>query len=239
MTLRSGDLKNLVYHIFEIDSYQSKMGDDSQVITLSFDVRTQEAAEDLRDFMEKGYSFVLDADRTAGEQSDGMYKVFVELSRNRRSVKHILDILDGIQRLTELDNIRFRYYKNWRSYECNRENLEKSVPLKVQEYKIKVSEENMENYKNFFSKSFVESIDLQDNLLMIRKKYAEPLFFEFINFGKHEKIMKNITENMNVDAFAEVIYLTKYLGDYNISRYGEKTLIENKDYTLVVKRINV
>lgn len=239
MTLRSGDLKNLVYHIFEIDSYQSKMGDDSQVITLSFDVRTQEAAEDLRDFMEKGYSFVLDADRTAGEQSDGMYKVFVELSRNRRSVKHILDILDGIQRLTDLDNIRFRYYKNWRSYECNRENLEKSVPLKDQEYKIKVSEENMENYKNFFSKSFVESIDLQDNLLMIRKKYAEPLFFEFINFGKHEKIMKNITENMNVDAFAEVIYLTKYLGDYNISRYGDKTLIENKDYTLVVKRINV
>lgn len=239
MTLRAGDLEHLVYHTFEIDAYRSKMGDDSEVITVSFDVRTQEAAEDLRDFMEKGYSFVLDADRTTGEQSDGMYKVFVEISRNRRSIKQILDLVDGLQRLTGLKDIRFRYYKNWRSHECNRKNLEKSVPLKIEDYKQKVSENNMENYKNFFSKSFVESIDLRDNILKIEKKYAEPLHFRYVDFGEHSRIMQNITENMNVEGFAEVIYLTKYLGDYNISKYGDKIIIENAGKVLVVKRIHI
>ena len=238
MSLHAGDLEHLVYHIFEIDAYRSKMGDDSEIITISFDVRTQEAAEDLRDFMEKGYSFVLDADRTTGEQDDGMYKVFVELNRNRRSVKQILDLVDGLKRLTGLDNIRFRYYKNWRSQECNRENLEKNVPLKVQDYKQRVSEQNMENYKNFFNKSFVENINLKDNMLTIEKKYADPLYFRFIDFGEHSRIMQNITENMNVNAFAEIIYLTKYIGDYNISKYCNRITMENAGKVLVLERIN-
>lgn len=238
MSLHAGDLEHLVYHIFEIDAYRSKMGDDSEIITISFDVRTQEAAEDLRDFMEKGYSFVLDADRTTGEQDDGMYKVFVELNRNRRSVKQILDLVDGLKRLTGLDNIRFRYYKNWRSQECNRENLEKNIPLKVQDYKQRVSEQNMENYKNFFNKSFVENINLKDNMLTIEKKYADPLYFRFIDFGEHSRIMQNITENMNVNAFAEIIYLTKYIGDYNISKYGNRITMENAGKVLVLERIN-
>lgn len=238
MSLHAGDLEHLVYHIFEIDAYRSKMGDDSEIITISFDVRTQEAAEDLRDFMEKGYSFVLDADRTTGEQDDGMYKVFVELNRNRRSVKQILDLVDGLKRLTGLDNIRFRYYKNWRSKDCNRENLEKNVPLKVQDYKQRVSEQNMENYKNFFNKSFVENINLKDNMLTIEKKYADPLYFRFIDFGEHSRIMQNITENMNVNAFAEIIYLTKYIGDYNISKYGNRITMENAGKVLVLERIN-
>jgi len=238
MSLHAGDLEHLVYHIFEIDAYRSKMGDDSEIITISFDVRTQEAAEDLRDFMEKGYSFVLDADRTTGEQDDGMYKVFVELNRNRRSVKQILDLVDGLKRLTGLDNIRFRYYKNWRSQECNRENLEKNIPLKVQDYKQRVSEQNMGNYKNFFNKSFVENINLKDNMLTIEKKYADPLYFRFIDFGEHSRIMQNITENMNVNAFAEIIYLTKYIGDYNISKYGNRITMENAGKVLVLERIN-
>ena len=87
MGLRIGDLKDCVDHIFEIDSFKSKMGDDKDIVTLSFSVAEKHAADDLMNFIEKGYEFVLDADATAGEQSDGTYKVFVELERNR----HISD----------------------------------------------------------------------------------------------------------------------------------------------------
>ena len=238
MTLRAGDLNHLVYHIFEIDAYQSKMGDDSDIITISFDVRTREAADDLRDFLEKGYSFVLDADRTPGEQEDGMFKVFVEIERNRKSGKYIIDLVDGVKRLTKRNDTRFRYYKNWKSYPCDMENLERYVPFKREDYKKIVSEQNMENYKNFFSKSFVESIIFKDNVLTIKKKYADPVYFEFIDFGNHSKIFANINENLNVNDFAEVIFLTKYIGDYNISKYGNKITLENDDKVLVVKRIN-
>ncbi len=77
MGLREGDLKDMVYDIFEIDSYKSKMGSDEEIVTLSFSVNDKHAAEDLSSFFEKGYSFILDADATSGEQSDGTFKVFV------------------------------------------------------------------------------------------------------------------------------------------------------------------
>ena len=82
MGLIAGDLKHLVYDIFEIDSFQSKMGDDKNIVVLSLSARTKESANDLMNFLEKGYPFVLDADVTSGEQADGSYKVFVELERN-------------------------------------------------------------------------------------------------------------------------------------------------------------
>ena len=81
MGLRIGDLKDLVHHIFEIDAYASKMGDDKNIVTLSFTVGDKNPADDLMRFLEGGYSFILDSDVTAGEQSDGAYRVFVELER--------------------------------------------------------------------------------------------------------------------------------------------------------------
>ena len=79
MGLRQNDLKDLVYHIFEIDAYASKMGDDKNIITLSFTVKDKPPADDLVKFLEGGYSFILDSDVTAGEQNDGNYRVFVEI----------------------------------------------------------------------------------------------------------------------------------------------------------------
>ena len=62
MGLRLGDLKDNVDHIFEIDSFKSKMGTDADIVTLSFSVKEKHAADDLMNFIEKGYPFVLDAD---------------------------------------------------------------------------------------------------------------------------------------------------------------------------------
>ena len=105
MGLRAGDLKDLVYHIFEIDSFASKMGDDSNIITLSFSVKDKAPADDLVKFLESGYSFVLDADATTGEQKDGTYKVFVELQRERGATENIMEIVDGVSKLAELDDL--------------------------------------------------------------------------------------------------------------------------------------
>jgi len=83
MALNQGDLRYCVDNIFEIDSYQSKMGTDDKIVVLSFRVKPSQAAEDLVNFIEKGYDFVLDADKTSGEQTDGYYRVFVEIERNK------------------------------------------------------------------------------------------------------------------------------------------------------------
>ena len=70
--------------------------------------------------------------------------------------------------------------------------------------------------------------------LIIKKAYAEPLSFDFINFTTSKDL--RIDEAFNVNAFAEILFLTKYLGDYNISKYRDKIVFENKGHSLVVKR---
>ena len=83
MTLQHKDLEDLLSEVIEIDSDKSKMGDDADIVTVTFSTITKEAANDLSGFIERGYEFVLDADVTSSEQADGTYKVFVELERDR------------------------------------------------------------------------------------------------------------------------------------------------------------
>ena len=237
MGLRAGDLESLMYHIFEIDSYASKMGDDKNIITLSFSVKSKEPADDLVRFLESGYSFILDSDATSGEQSDGTYKVFVELERDKSANQHIMEIVDGVKKLANLEDIKFRYYKNWRSNPLTIEALDEMVPLDPENYGIKVNESNMENYKNFFNKSYVESIDMFEDIVIISKKYADPLYFEFVDFGDTVETLESLTESIDVDNFAEVIFLSKYIGDYNITKYGDKLTFENAGKIVVLKRL--
>ena len=237
MGLRIGDLKDCVDHIFEIDSFKSKMGADKDIVTLSFSVNEKHAADDLMNFIEKGYEFVLDADSTAGEQSDGTYKVFVELERNRHISDHILEIADGVGKLSALDKFKFRYYKNFRSKPLDKETLESNIPQDPKAYEIKVNESNLDNYKNFFNNSYLEELDMRDDQIRIKKAYADPLVFEFKDFGSKAEVLDRLDEKINVNDFAEIIYLCKYVGDYNITKYGDKLMFENADSALVLKRL--
>ena len=58
MGLNKGDLRSLVYDIFEIDSFKSKMGDDRNIMVLAFTVDGMAPAKDLERFAETGYKEV-------------------------------------------------------------------------------------------------------------------------------------------------------------------------------------
>jgi len=239
MGLRTGDLSDLVYNILEIDSYASKMGDDKNIITVSFSVKDKAPADDLVKFLEGGYSFILDADVTSGEQSDGTYKVFVEIERSKESNQQIMEIIDGVGNLSNINDFKFRYYKNWKSKPLTIENLDEMVPADPDNYGINVNESNLDNYKNFFNKSYVDQIDLLDDILTIKKPFADPIQFEFLDFGDKETVLQEINESFNTQDFAEIIFLSKYIGDYNITKYGHKLTFENAGKTLVLKRVVV
>ena len=237
MGLRNGDLKDLVYDVFEIDSYASKMGEDKNIVTLSFSVKDRAPADDLVKFLEGGYSFILDSDVTAGEQQDGTYKVFVELERNRQSNENIYEIIDGVSKLSEIEKFRFRYYKNFRSHDTSMDSLNEFVPTDPDNYGIKVNESNLDNYKNFFNKSYIENITMTENVLTMKKAYADPLQFKFVDVGPTSDTINNIKESFNTNDFAEIIFLSKYVGDYNITKYGNKLTFDNAGTTLVLERI--
>tara|TARA_Y100001954_G_scaffold134754_1_gene143916 strand:- start:3142 stop:3846 length:705 start_codon:yes stop_codon:yes gene_type:complete len=234
MGLQQKDLIHLVDNILEIDSYKSKMGTDRDIVTLAFSVNGKEPASDLENFIEKGYPFVLDADVTSGEQSDGTYKVFVEIERGKDIGSQIMEIADGVTKLADVDNLRYRYYKNFKSKELNSDNITEDVPLDGEAYDIKTKESHLENYKNFFTNSYAESIDLKDNILTVKNTFQQPVNFEVVDFGKNMEIK----ESINMDHMSEVIWLTKYLGDYNINKHGENLVLENQGYVLQLRRIH-
>lgn len=237
MTLQQNDLVDLVDRVIEVDGYKSKMGSDADIITVSFSTSTKESADDLASFLERGYTFVLDADATPGEQSDGTYKVFVELERDKTSVDNIMELANGVENLTGLKNLRFRYYKDFKSKPLATDSLSEVLPLDPKDYDDIVQESNMNNYVNFFNKSYVNEVHMRNDTLTIKKLYADPVYFKVIDFGPTERTLNAIEESFNPWEFAEIIYLSKYIGDYNITKYGNKLTFENNDHTLVVERI--
>lgn len=237
-SLQSGDLRELVKHVFEVDNYRSKMGDDKDIVVLSFTVEHKAPAEDLVSFIEKGYQFVLDADMTPGELSDGKYRVFVEMQRTPKIAEQINDLLYGVQKLTGIEQFKFRYHKSFDSKIADLNTLSETIPSDPNTYESVISERKMESYENFFSKSMLEKITIsEDDVLTVKKIYAEPLKFRILKQGKKEELINSIEESINVNDWGEVIYLIKYLGDYDITKFGNKIVLANEGHAVVMERL--
>ena len=92
----------------------------------------------------------------------------------------------------------------------------------------------MKNYdeNNIFNKILKNEIECEKI-----HENQDNLSFNDINKQAPVHVL-TITKNKyaNFNSFAEIIFLTKYLGDYNISKYGDKILIENNGYTVVTLR---
>jgi len=235
---RAGDLKDLVKSVFEVDAYKSKMGNDEDIIVLSFSIQEAQPAKDLVDFIEKGYNFVLDADSTSGEMHTGDYKVFVEFERNRSAHENIIELLDGVGKLCDIKDFRFRYYKSFRSQPATLDNITKIVPINSKDYLTTINENGINNFKEFFSSSYLENIELHGDDLLLKRAYADPIGFRIKDFNNTDVINESLTEKININDYAEILFLTKYLGDYNITKFGNSTItLENQGHTLVLEKI--
>lgn len=237
MTLQAGDLKDLVSDQIQIDSYKSKMGDDADIIVLSFDVKEKTAASDLVSFIEKGYRAVLDADSATVEDEKYEYKVYIELDRDESSIDTILEVIDGVSKLTDITDFKFQYYKSFKPYDLNAKTLKKHVPTSKEKYNEVVTESNMNNFKNFFNKSYLEEITLIDDVLTLKKIWAAPISFKVLEFAERNEMLNSLTESFNFNDFGEIIFLCKYIGDYNIAKYGNKLVFENDGQSLLLKRL--
>ena len=149
--IEAGDLKRLVHHELHIDEYKSKMGDDSDIIVISFKVSGKEPSADLVSFIEKGYQDVLDADVSSGEKEGGDYLVFVELERNKKFPELLVQMMEDIMNLTgqKLTDWRFRYYHDTKDHELTLDNLKSVIPLTVKDYERKFgSDKDIQSMKD-------------------------------------------------------------------------------------------
>lgn len=145
-SLERNDLNRLLRDEIHIDQFKSKMGDDSDVIVLSFKIKDKEPALDLVDFIEKGYDWVLDGDLSSGEMSDGDYLVFVELARTPEAVEHILHLVSDITNLVDFDmaDWHWKYRKELKDYDLTAETLTAVIPLTADAYNVKFGDKTEE-----------------------------------------------------------------------------------------------
>jgi hypothetical protein len=233
--LRPNDLEDMVFNIFEVDAFQSKMGEDRDVCVLSFKVKDRGPARDMMEFIEKGYSFVLDADVSAGEDRHGNYHVFVEVPRGQRLPQYIKDITEGVKRLTGITEWKFRHYKSFKSHDLSEDNLA-IIPQTPTDYDMMLENIRVESIQKFFSKTYKEEMVVEGNTVTINKPFGVKFSFNVVNFGKHDEVQKNITETFKLDtkSMAEVMWLTKVLGDFNISKYGDQFVLEDGKKTMII-----
>jgi len=239
MSLQSNDLKDYVNEIFTIDSYKSKMGQDKEIAVLAFEVKDQQPAKDLMNFIEKGYDFVLDADVSTGENRKGKYNVFVEMERDRHLPKRISDMLDEVSKLTGIENWKYRYYKNIESKPFSVSEAENDIPLNGDSYESMVNEYNQVELNRFFNKGVTEQKYVKENVIEFGRHASGKVRMEVVEEGPTEELLTKYAGAVSLDetSMSEVLFLTKFLGNYNIQKIGENLFFTNGTRTKVMKRI--
>ena len=237
--LRKNDLKYFLSDVFSVDRFKSKMGSDENIIVLSFRVHDKMPGMDLEEFIEGGYDFILDADVSPGEEQDGKYSVFVELERNKKAPKNIETLVNGIGKLADIDSWRFRYYKDPASQEFSIENFEKSVPLTAEDYEEKVERTKEKDLQQFFDKGATDLM-LENNILTFKKPYAGDLSFKLVALGDYNNVKYHLPGKLNLseNAQSQLLFLDKYLGDYEMEMINDLFLIKNKDQAVILEKHN-
>ena len=237
--LRRSDLKDVIDHIFTIDQYQSKMGDDKNTIVLRFRAVDKEPAIDLMEFIEKGYSFVLDADVSSGEERDGRYSIFVEIERTHDAPSQVKELLNGLTQLCDCKQWRFRWYKDIGGHEFDEEIFAKTVPLTPEEYESSIEGADTTEITDFFDQGALESIQLdKDRNITFNKSFSGPITAKVIAIGEY-KVLKNILNGglqLDESSRSQVSYLNKYLGKYDINKIENHFLIRNGDKAVILAK---
>ena len=95
------DLEGQLVPKVSVDEYSAHMGPDADIVTLAFIIRSERAGNDLADWFERGYDWVLDAQISEGELEPGKFVVFVEMNRRTTVPARIVELLEDLTTLTD------------------------------------------------------------------------------------------------------------------------------------------
>ena len=147
--LEQNDLKRLVHEEMHVDEFKSKLGRDEDVCVISFKVKGKEPANDLMNFIEKGYDWVIDADVSSGEMDDGDYIVFVECERNEEIPANIITMMQEVMNITgqKVGQWRVRYRGGSEDYPLSVSSLKEMIPTSPEEYKKRYGSDDIDKMK--------------------------------------------------------------------------------------------
>lgn len=165
------DMEHLLVPIVSIDKYKATMGKDSDIITLAFTVKNESAAEDLVNWFERGYDWVLDAERSPSEVTPNKYLVFVELQRKKIAAKHIIQLIEDLKTLTGIPIENWSLKVDGEKGDANVQFIETHVPLRSSEYKDE-HEDELNEWRNIAGVKLQQQNSVKDENILAMQRQA-------------------------------------------------------------------
>jgi len=138
------DLEGQMIPTVTVDEYAAHMGNDSEIVTLAFTIKSEAAGNDLVDWFERGYDFVLDAQVSEGEVKPGQFLVFVEMNRRSSVPKRIIELLDDLETLTAIPVKDWTIIVDEEEYSPEEEILKQVITISPHDYREEVEVEEEE-----------------------------------------------------------------------------------------------
>jgi hypothetical protein len=129
------DMVDQIEPTVSVDEYSAKMGKDSDIVTLAFTVKSEAAGNDLVDWFERGYDWVLDASLSEGELSPGKYLVFVEMKRRTKVPERIVELIEDLETLTDLKVTEWTVNIDEDEYDADEDLLKQKITISPHEYR--------------------------------------------------------------------------------------------------------
>lgn len=145
MTVKYGEMVNLVNGTISIDQYKPKIGEANETVVVAFEVSQEGAASDLSNLIETDVVETLDVDVSQGPNNKGNYLVFVEFQRNNKLHTSIVEMMKVVANVTTITEWQFEYYKGDGAVDLNEDNLKSSVLDNQDEYVLKYSQPKNED----------------------------------------------------------------------------------------------
>ena len=138
------DLEGQMLPTVSVDEYAAHMGKDSEIVTLAFTVKSEAAGNDLVDWFERGYDWVLDAQVSEGEVKPGQYLVFVEMNRRTSVPKRIVELLDDLETLTNVPTKDWTIIVKEEEYSPEEDILKQVITISPHDYRETVEKDEEE-----------------------------------------------------------------------------------------------
>ena len=141
MSVKYGEMENLVNSTISIDQYKPKIGEANETVVVAFEVQQEVAAKDLSNLIETDVTESLDVDISQGPNNNGNYLVFVEFNRDNKLHNRIMEIMKCVSNATLITEWQYEYYKGDQAVDLNETNLKETVLDNQEQYVLKYAQQ--------------------------------------------------------------------------------------------------
>lgn len=239
--MQANDLDFLIMPILSIDEYESKI-DDRRAVVLGFYVTDADPAAELSAFIEKGTIPVLDTEVSPAPTEDGYYLVFVEMDRNEKLPKSIIELVDAVNKLTNVSKWQFSpYHSNEdENYPLTVEMISDHVNLDPESIEIRDEEDDeeeelSESIVGFMRGSLLDGFAIDGNLLTIQSGPVERSY-DILQNGHGEPDIALIIDESCVSSSNRLQALLG--GDYQVYATRDGMLVLGENQYLLLREID-